>query len=662
MNLLQKISLYIFLFCLPIVMQAQSHWQKEVDSLSTLLRCEKRDSTRMKLLFSIGEHYEYNNPKIGKDYFIKSYELAKKTQADFWQLRILASFMVTSKTATEAKYYGDIGIALAKKIKNKHAEAAFYNNLADIYDGLDNMKKALEYYQNSRVIFEHLTKRIDTLNLISVYGNILGVYAKYEQPKKAFELGLKGLKLAKKAKDDDALMSIYPNFTAILIQLKKYHQALGFVNEELKIGFKSNNKNEIVDALQQKIEIFQELYPQKSFEELAQQMKTLSLESDYGQGLAYANYYLAIHFLQKKENEKAFQYATETTDAIKKYELNVPLEEVYELLSDIAIAEGNIMDYQKYKTKIKGIRNKINSDKILKYNQELQAQYSLNEKQNKINALNADKEVKNSSLKKQKEITFLLLIVLIISLIFIYYYFKNSKQKHKLLIATEQLQQQKISELEKQNQLTAAALLIKGQEKERERVARDLHDGLGGILSGVKFSLQNMNINYLVSQENETLFTKALEQLDSGINEMRRVAHNMMPESLIKFGLQSAIADYCEGIMQTKKLMIQFDCYGFEERIEQPTEVIIYRIIQELIANSLKHSKAEEVIVQLVKNENMILITVEDNGIGFDTKELENTKNSGIANVQSRVDYLNGTLQIKSEIGKGTNITIEFKI
>jgi signal transduction histidine kinase len=643
-------------------MQAQLHWKKEVDSLSTLLRKEKNDSIKMTLLFYIGEHYEYNNPTVGKSYFSKSYELAKKTKCDWWQLRNLASFMVTSKTATEAKYYGELGIALAKKIKNKHAEAAFYNNLAEIYDNLDNMEKALEYYQNSRVIFEHLPQRIDTLNLISVYGNILGVYSKYEQPKKALELGLKGLALAKKTKDDDALMSIYPNLTEILIQLKRQHQALSLINEQLKIGFKTNNKNEIVDALQQKIEVYRELYPQKNFQEFAQQMKSISLESDYGQGLAYANYYLALHFLQNKENEKSLEYANLAFDAVKKYELNVPLEEVYELLSDIAIEKGNITEYQKYKKKIKEIRNKNNLDKILKYNQELQAQYSLNEKQNNINALNADKKAKIATLKRQKEIMFLLSIVLIISLFFIYYYFKNGRQKNKLLLATEQLQKQKISELEKQNQLTAAALLIKGQEKERERVARDLHDGLGGILSGVKFSLQNINNNYLVSNENEKLFTKALEQLDSGINEMRRVAHNMMPESLIKFGLQSAIADYCEGIKQTKQLLIQFDCFGFDERIEQSTEVIIYRIIQELINNTLKHSKAEQVIVQLVKNENMILITVEDNGIGFDSKEVQNSKNSGMANVLSRVNYLNGSLQVKSEEGKGTNITIEFKV
>lgn len=636
-------------------MQSQTLWEKELDSMKTLLQSTKQDSIKVELLLNIGSHYEYNNPKIANKYHLESYELAKKIKNDYWQMRGLACLMVSTKTSAEANYYGTIGIGIAKKTKNKHAEAAFYNNLASTFDNLDNMKQCLNYYQRSRSIYEKLANRKDTLNLLVVYGNILGVYAKYEQPQKAYELAKKILAIAKKANDDDALLNIYPNYATILIQLKKYPQALKIINDEYQIARKSNNKNKMADALGLKIKCCQESDVQCNYLETALQMKKLSEESDYGQGLANSYYYLAMHYLKKKENSNARKNGLLALHIISKYELKKTFEEVNELLSHIELASGNIKGYQYYLKELKKIQSKNNLNKILHYSQELEAKYALNKKQEKINELNIEK-------KFQNRITSLLLIAIITSLLFGFFFFNYLKDKNKLLIVKEQLQTQKISELEQQQQLVVADILIKGQEAERERVARDLHDGLGGILSGVKFSLQNMDTHYFTNEENSVLFTKALQQLDSGISEMRRVAHNMMPESLIKFGLKSAIEDFCEGIFHTQQLVIQFDCFGFEERIEQSTEVIIYRIIQELITNVLKHSQAKQVIVQLIKNENMVLITVEDNGKGFDINQLQHNKNFGIANVQSRVNYLNGTFQIKSEKEKGTNITIEFTL
>ena len=141
---------------------------------------------------------------------------------------------------------------------------------------------------------------------------------------------------------------------------------------------------------------------------------------------------------------------------------------------------------------------------------------------------------------------------------------------------------------------------------------------------------------------------------------MRRVAHNMMPETLLKFGLLQAVEDYCESINDSNLIHITFKNFGLDKRIESSTEVILYRIIQELVNNAIKHSKAQHLFIQLIKNDKQLTLTVEDNGIGFDIKEIQQLKGFGINSIQSRVDYLNGNLEIDTSKNIGTtfNITI----
>lgn len=169
-----------------------------------------------------------------------------------------------------------------------------------------------------------------------------------------------------------------------------------------------------------------------------------------------------------------------------------------------------------------------------------------------------------------------------------------------------------------------------------------------------------MKGNVILQEQDAFLYSKSIEQLDSAISEMRRVAHNMMPETLLKFGLLQAVEDYCESINDSNLIHITFKNFGLDERIESSTEVILYRIIQELVNNAIKHSKAQHLFIQLIKNDSQLTLTVEDNGIGFDIKEIQQLKGFGINSIQSRVDYLNGNLEIDTSKNIGTtfNITI----
>jgi len=180
------------------------------------------------------------------------------------------------------------------------------------------------------------------------------------------------------------------------------------------------------------------------------------------------------------------------------------------------------------------------------------------------------------------------------------------------------------------------------------------------MLAGVKFQLNSMKGNVILSEENAETFTRSITQLDNAIAEMRRVAHNMMPEALLKFGLNDTLKNYCDSVSQNSGLAISFQSFGMEKRLEQTTEIVIYRVVQELLNNTLKHANATNVYIQLSRNENTISLTVEDDGKGFDVDKIQ--KNGiGLSNIQHRVDYLNGKMDIKSD-DKGTSTHIEFEI
>ena len=232
--------------------------------------------------------------------------------------------------------------------------------------------------------------------------------------------------------------------------------------------------------------------------------------------------------------------------------------------------------------------------------------------------------------------------------------FRNYKQK---------LQQQRINELETEKKLTATEVVLKGEEQERTHLAKDLHDGLGGMLSGIKYSLNTMKQNLIMTPDNAKAFERSIDMLDSSIQEMRRVAHNMMPEALVKFGLDTALKDFCTDINKTGAIKLSCQTLGLENTvIDQSVSVAIYRIVQELINNTMKHAAAKNAIIQISKNDGLISITVEDDGKGFDTKILQSAKGIGWSNIQSRVEYLKGSLDVKSSQEKGTSVQIEISV
>ena len=226
----------------------------------------------------------------------------------------------------------------------------------------------------------------------------------------------------------------------------------------------------------------------------------------------------------------------------------------------------------------------------------------------------------------------------------------------------ELLQAKRITELEKEKQLQAVDAMLQGQEEERSRLAKDLHDGLGGMLSGVKISFSTMKENLVMDAANAVVFERSINQLDSSISELRKVAHNLMPEALVKFGLVDATKDFCNSMASSSNVKINCESFGEKRILGNTADIYIYRIVQELINNAIKHADAKQILVQLTTTADKVLITVEDDGKGFNTNNLTTSKGIGISNIQHRVDYFKGKMDVNSKPDNGTSINIELTV
>ena len=207
-----------------------------------------------------------------------------------------------------------------------------------------------------------------------------------------------------------------------------------------------------------------------------------------------------------------------------------------------------------------------------------------------------------------------------------------------------------------QQQRTQAVL--EAEERERIRIARDLHDGIGQTLAAARMTLGNfMSQKRIESPE----IHSSLDLLEDSIKEIREISHNMMPSSLTKFGLSSALKQFTNKVNAAGKLEIELQIVGFKERFDEKIELMLYRIIQEIISNIIRHAEAKRVNIELVRHDDELILIIEDDGRGFDTANTEN-HGIGLKNIATRVEYLNGNVNFDSSIGRGTSVVIEIPL
>ncbi len=314
--------------------------------------------------------------------------------------------------------------------------------------------------------------------------------------------------------------------------------------------------------------------------------------------------------------------------------------------------KGAYFYMREYYSVSRAIFTEENNNKLL----ELREQYN-------TASLELDNERKENKILRQKRSqTFIIVIgIAILVGISIWLYIVDQRRKTIKALAekNDEINKQKIDELLQEQEIASLQGVLEGQETERKRVAIDLHDRLGGILSMVK--LHFSAVEEKIDPENPTKekFLTASELLDLAAGEVRNISHNMMSGVLAKFGLIPALEDLKSRISETGKLEVNLYANNVSGVLDGEQELQLYRIVQELMSNILKHSEATETNIQLNENDDSVNLIVEDNGVGFNPDKLSVKAGIGLVNLKARVAKLNGTLHIDSGLGAGTTISID---
>ena len=603
-------------------------------------------------------------------------------------------------TATEKSFdYYQQALAISRRIKNNRLVLSALNDIGVCYIELNKMDSAIATFELAIPVARELN---DTLRVARITANIGNVHLHKKDRAMAIEYYLRAARIWETCADQNRLAALYSNIGWLLTEQKEYDKAIEYGNKAFDLATKLDDGYSAVNALlnlsgayndlnqfDKQFKVLQQALPLAMKGEDIEQINTVYdnlggyyyQQGKYGESLA--NYLESQKYAQQMGNRyhlcevckklarvyhrlddprMAFQFIKQAEQLAAEIGDRADLKEIYQARAEIEQAAGNYKTASDYFSKTLVLSDSLfkvaTSEKVA----EVEARYQNEKKQQSIIQLEKDKQIQSLSLKQKSTINYILIGSLAAVLISGFLGYRNVRHRQQLARQQDELQSQRIRELEKDRQLVAVDSLLKGQEEERSRLAKDLHDGLGGLLSGVKFSLTNMKDNLIVTPDNMAVFERSLDMIDTSIRELRRVAHNMMPEMLVNHGLDEALKEYCNSINATKLLSVRYQSFGMVTRIDSSKEIIIYRIIQELLNNVVKHAAASEALVQLIKEGSRLSIEVEDNGKGIDESILEKNKGAGWTNIRSRVDYLQGQLDIKSDQGKGTSVNIEINV
>ena len=520
-----------------------------------------------------------------------------------------------------------------------------YGGLAGYYRNIEQHDSAVANYLKAIKILEDLNKyRGVAINCM----NLSMVYQQLKMPDNQKDYTEKGILFARKSGNKDLVMLSFLRQAHYLTEVKDFNGAKSSTDSAsyyFSEGYDFSRKQNyylLKAATFQNVNLYDSaiVYYQKCHELAETQNSRWNMTEPLMQ--------IGYVYLQQKNYVLAEKYVQMGLEIAEADSFRTFMKGGYSTLSDIYAATGNYQLAFKNLQKYDELKDTLQSEERKKFVLDLEKKYETEKRENQV-------RLQELEISKHKSIIHGLLGLTAAVLIIFFLVFRNLRQRNRL-------QDNKIKTLETEKQLTAVEAVLKGEEKERTRLAKDLHDGLGGLLSGIKYSFQNMKENLILTPENAQVFERSLDMLDTSIHEMRRVAHNLMPESIFRFGLDTTLSDFCSGISNSGVLDLKYQAVGLENvNLNHTISVSVYRIIQELVNNIMKHAEAKHALVQVAFANELLFIDVEDDGKGLDTEELKNLKGIGWSNIYGRIEYLNGKLDLKSEPGKGTIVHIEIK-
>ncbi|MDQ0967026.1 two-component system NarL family sensor kinase [Flavobacterium sp. W4I14] len=661
---MKKIALsYLFMVCAHLSFaQLPLTDVRYPDSLLKFSANTKSDSVKARSLFLLSDYWSDRDTLKSKNFLAKGLKYGDKyPYVKALYHYYLAGYYFAINPQKSEPYYIEAEKQLSK-FDNQDAflfRSRCWTHLSILeIDIKDNSISSMNMLINEII---PLLKRVDDTRYLAVnYHNIAMIFmewGQYEKAEKYHRLAISLLEKNRLLNIEDQYQE-YISYTKNCLYQNKITLAKKLLNKATALLPKTRNPRNYMDYYE--VEGMYYTITKVYTKALQSLTKGKSLASKEKENYLERNFSLRIYevFMAKGAYEKALTVMQGLVKNKPTYKFSKDYLTYYLGLSDTYNRIGNSKMAYTWLKKYSKLKDSLNTREVEHKISALEVKFKTAEKEKKILALNAENEKANLSAKNSKLLSWLfgiaclfLLIVAILGWLF----YRSSK---KLTIQKDLNHQQQIEDFDRRQKIKIVQAMLNAKEEEQNRIASDLHDGLGGTLAGIKINLSH----YATKKKNndDPELYQIMDQMESSINDLRRIAHDMMPEMLLKFGLEESLRDLCTSLT-SEKLNIDFKYLGAKRAFLPQQQINIYRIIQEAMHNAVKHAEAKNILLQCSQNDNIFYITIEDDGKGFDPNYL--TKGMGIQNIKNRVAYLDGEMEILSAENKpGTSINIELNV
>ena len=568
---------------------------------------------------------------IGMVWFNRGY-MAAKAANDQQAMRNfdLAVSYLKQTNRVDMQAYGHLNIG------------AIAGRLGKVDEQISRISKVIQLLQNTK--YQDL--------LAGAYSGMGVLFFNLDEYDKGLVYFQKGAKTAAQAKDTATLVETLYGMANCLSSQGKFSRALLNANEAIRLATLRGNDYNLCVAHNSMAELYRKWG--KAALSIEHARKVLHYANANGDvqyqliasmGLA-DGYRLAGNFPESiRFYNKALQLGKQKEAVIQLDDIYKGLSEAYEHLNQ----EGKALDYYK---KFIVYRDSANNEKVKKNAAELEVRFKTAEKEKVLTQSKLQLAQKDLQLQKSRNnVYYILGAFILVSLVAVMLYLQS---RYKKLSHARELQS-----VQQQKELQLLHALMQGEEKERSRIAKDLHDGVAGMLAAVKMHLSSTES--VDALWNDDGYRQGMSLLNEATEEIRQTSHNLMPEVLLRHGLDVALNRYCSRINNNRSLKIQYDSWGQIDRFNDNFELSVYRIVQELLNNLVKHSKATQGTLQLTQQNDLLSISIEDNGVGLVVAN--NTPDGmGLHYLQSRVKAMNGKIDITESEESGFAAYLEFEV
>ena len=596
------------------------------------------------------QHYYAERMDSAAHYCLKAGELARKLNYKRGIAEFVSYYIPVLNR--QGKYQEALGLALeslevCKSLGDNSMLAMAYNNLGNQHQYLGDLKSSATNYLNALIFSESA----DTPQRRQRYSNNLAsVFLQLEEKDKSYYYASKSYKLALETQDSIGMASSLVNLALSEVLNEKFEDALAHLDKVFVLGKALEDDSYVLDALINKADVYSKMKKYPAALQLYKRSFAVLKDYPVPDYELYVYWGLAQNYFHLGQYEAANDYLVKSINVANDLQALQELSKLYLLGSEINEKTNRHPAALEFRKQYEALNDSLVGVETRQNIHRLEIEYQTSQKEKAI----ADQQLviakNNLDIAKKDRFIFLwsAIAVFLLSAILIFVIVYRNKQR---------LNAEKIQLLSKQNELQVLNALIEGEEKERSRLARELHDGVGGILSASKMHLSIIQDEAGAPRWSDHL-SNISAMLDQASQEIRTIAHNLFPDILLMHDLNVALGNYCQR-MRSSGLNVEYYCLGSVPPLNNRFKLAVYRAVQELINNVIKHSQADHVLVQMSCHQDVLTVVVEDNGIGFDQ---QNTTGIGLLSLRDKVRHLDGKLLIDSAPGKGTTVQMEFEL